>query len=243
MPTTNPPLSSDDLNEIQEEADSTTVSLSDADKQPIQSNVVASHGNPNHTHHKGPRCSTNKKTGTSEKQSLKRRGSSVSRVDVDFFDHDGVQQLTRTLTEMSNQNGQSRRSPSEDTETTLSTGENFDFEKTLRIIGKKCVVCLSSLTFHSSAHPRFDESEIKRRQLGVVFQNLRVIGLGSAASHKQTIASVLNPFNLIGAIHTMRHPPLRDILSDFNGVIRPGEMLRKLSFGFQIYHTRSFPRF
>ena len=37
---------------------------------------------------------------------------------------------------------------------------------------------------------------------------------------------MLNPLNLLEKIRSLRHPALRDILSGFNGVVRPGEMLR-----------------
>jgi ATP-binding cassette subfamily G (WHITE) protein 2 (SNQ2) len=32
--------------------------------------------------------------------------------------------------------------------------------------------------------------------------------------------------NIVRAVQSFRHPPLRDILTDFEGVVRPGEMLR-----------------
>lgn len=51
-------------------------------------------------------------------------------------------------------------------------------------------------------------------------------GLGGSASYQETIASVLNPLNLVEKIRNMRHPPVRDILTGFEGVVRPGEMLR-----------------
>lgn len=37
---------------------------------------------------------------------------------------------------------------------------------------------------------------------------------------------MLNPLNILGGIRNMRHPVARDILNDFSGVVRPGEMLR-----------------
>ncbi|KZT00050.1 uncharacterized protein LAESUDRAFT_739756 [Laetiporus sulphureus 93-53] len=70
-----------------------------------------------------------------------------------------------------------------------------------------------------------EKLEIKSRELGVVFEKLRVVGLGAIASHQPTIASMLNPLNLLRQINYLRHPPLRDILTDFEGVVKPGEML------------------
>lgn len=76
---------------------------------------------------------------------------------------------------------------------------------------------------------RKDEAEIKTRQLGVLFQDLGVVGLGASASHQMTLGSIFNPLNLIRSIQSIRHPHLRNILTNFEGVVRPGEMLRTFS--------------
>lgn len=73
---------------------------------------------------------------------------------------------------------------------------------------------------------RGDESDIKRRELGVSFEDLRVVGLGSATSYQETLGSMLNLLSFFRSFHEHRHPALRDILSGFDGVVRPGEMLR-----------------
>ena len=36
---------------------------------------------------------------------------------------------------------------------------------------------------------------------------------------------MLNPINILGAIQTLRHPPINTILKYFKGVVRPGQML------------------
>jgi ATP-binding cassette, subfamily G (WHITE), member 2, SNQ2 len=74
--------------------------------------------------------------------------------------------------------------------------------------------------------PRREEANIKSRELGVYFENLRVVGLGASASIAPTLGSLLNPLNLLNTIRAIRHPPVRDILNGFEGVVRPGEMLR-----------------
>jgi hypothetical protein len=58
-----------------------------------------------------------------------------------------------------------------------------------------------------------------------MFRDLRVVGLGSSASYIPTLGSMFNPMSILEAIQNARHPPLRDILSGFEGAIRPGEML------------------
>ncbi|KAJ7476163.1 pleiotropic drug resistance ABC transporter [Mycena latifolia] len=140
----------------------------------------------------------------------KRRSSSVSRVDVDFFDPAGVQGLQRTVTNISQRSAKRRpKAESIDSEVTLNPGDGpFDLEKTLKFIRRK-----------------LEEAEIERRELGVVFQDLRVVGLGASASFLPTLGSTLNPLSIIEKIQTMRNPPLRNILDGFSGVVRPGEML------------------
>ncbi|KAH9077824.1 ABC-2 type transporter-domain-containing protein [Lactarius deliciosus] len=98
-------------------------------------------------------------------------------------------------------------SESSETLSVPATGP-FDFGKTLRTIMKKR-----------------DRAGIQSRELGVMFRDLRVVGLGAATSYQPTIGSFFNPRVIIENIQALRHPPLRDILSGFEGVVRPGEML------------------
>lgn len=66
------------------------------------------------------------------------------------------------------------------------------------------------------------------RELGIMFKDLKVVGLGASASYQPTLGSLMNPLNMLESIKTLRHPPIKDIISNFEGVIRPGEMLREL---------------
>ncbi|KAF8345691.1 pleiotropic drug resistance ABC transporter, partial [Amanita rubescens] len=140
-------------------------------------------------------------------------------VNVDHFDPSGVEQLRQTLSHLSvaspngtpsNQdvNEEMRSVDSEATLGGVGLGENFDFEKTLREYLR-----------------RGEEAGIKRRDLGVGFWNLRVVGLGAAASQQTTFGSIFNPMNIVNLVRRLRHPPVRDIISGFEGVVRPGEML------------------
>ena len=75
---------------------------------------------------------------------------------------------------------------------------------------------------------RENDSDIKRRELGVCFSGLRVLGVGATASHQETVGSMLNPKVIWQACRSSLRPPAtRTILHDFNGVMRPGEMLRE----------------
>ncbi|TDL15090.1 pleiotropic drug resistance ABC transporter [Rickenella mellea] len=86
--------------------------------------------------------------------------------------------------------------------------QNFDFEGTLRTVLQKR-----------------GDSDIKGRELGVVFEDLSVIGLGATAKYQPTLGSMFNPVRMLDAIQELRHPPVRNILTGFEGVVRPGEML------------------
>ncbi|OSD01072.1 pleiotropic drug resistance ABC transporter [Trametes coccinea BRFM310] len=155
---------------------------------------------------------------------LRRTTSSASHVDIGHFDPQGVEQLRRTMTaqsQMSNadalrrcntRHGESRSAQTHSGASDLTLAGQmegpFDFEKALR-----------------NAFRKLDESDIKRRDLGVMFQDLRVVGVGAAASYQPTLGSSLNPLNLIRNVRAALHPATRDILTGFNGVVRPGEML------------------
>ena len=77
---------------------------------------------------------------------------------------------------------------------------------------------------------RLEGAGITPRTVGVYFKDLRVVGTGATSSFQNTVGSTLNPKVVYDNIrHTLR-PETRDILSGFNGVIRPGEMLRKFPF-------------
>ncbi|KAF7439739.1 hypothetical protein PC9H_000075 [Pleurotus ostreatus] len=72
---------------------------------------------------------------------------------------------------------------------------------------------------------RRESAGIEPRRLGVLFEELEVIGLGASARHQPTLGSLFNPMEILRGIQSKRHPPLRSILSGFEGVVRPGEML------------------
>lgn len=72
---------------------------------------------------------------------------------------------------------------------------------------------------------REEGDDIRLRELGVMFRDLRVIGVGASTALQPTVGSQFSPRSLLSAINNWRRPPLRDILSGFEGVVRPGEML------------------
>ena len=163
-----------------------------------------------------------------------------SRVSMGFFDPEGVRKLSRTLSRLSAQSNEepsSEEGPEISEDALKPGGDRFDFGKAVKVYLRKYVLRVSSTRDILNAFAfRRGEAGIKTRQLGVLFENLGVVGLGASASHQQTLGSIFNPMNIVRAIQYLRHPPLRDILTDFEGVIRPGEMLRKtLSITLYIY--------
>ncbi|KAH8118882.1 ABC-2 type transporter-domain-containing protein [Phellopilus nigrolimitatus] len=175
-------------------------------------------------HHHGADDGDEKPAGGGLK---KRRGSAAnsSRVALDHFDPEGVHELKRTLTQQSAAArsmhslhpapvpplpGQISSAQSTLGSTVVSDAEQekFDLGKHLKDIVK-----------------RQEEQSITPRELGVVFKDLRVQGLGSAASYQPTVGSMFNPLLIPEKIRQAIHPPVRDILSGFEGVVNPGEML------------------
>ncbi|KIY72686.1 pleiotropic drug resistance ABC transporter [Cylindrobasidium torrendii FP15055 ss-10] len=121
-------------------------------------------------------------------------------VAVDFFDPGGVDNLRRTLSQQSH-------TAHRDSNATLDAG-SFNIENVLQDLLR-----------------RRDDKGFKTRSLGVAFSELAVVGLGSSTAHQPTIASVLDPRNLVHVVQNVLHPPTRTILDGFEGVVRPGEML------------------
>ncbi|KAH7929251.1 hypothetical protein BV22DRAFT_1192162 [Leucogyrophana mollusca] len=147
--------------------------------------------------------------------------ASATHVPFDHFDAVGVAQLHRTLTSQSQaSNGTNAKinlTPPEpndrfgDSRSSVSTAYNedsFDFEHVLK-----------------DAVRRRGEEGINARELGVMFQDLRVVGIGARASFQPTIGSLFNPAAILKNISAMRHPPVRNILEGFEGIVTPGEML------------------
>ncbi|KAG0701456.1 ABC-2 type transporter-domain-containing protein [Suillus ampliporus] len=92
--------------------------------------------------------------------------------------------------------------------TSIKNEQDFDFEYVLRDLMKR----------------RHDEG-IKDRHLGVMFKDLRVIGAGSRTSIQPTVGDPFNPSTILRKISQRRHPSTKHILSGFEGVVAPGEML------------------
>ncbi|GAB1527106.1 ATP-binding cassette transporter snq2 [Rhizoctonia solani] len=145
-------------------------------------------------------------------------------VPADHFDVEGCAALSPTLSrssqrrrpELINENARENSSGSgtqrPESVGTLVQGEpdngKFDFAHHVRALLNQA-----------------DDEDIKHRQLSVGFTDLTVQGLGAAAKYQPTIWSIWSPKAIKQGIQQARHPPVKDILSNFNGVVRSGEML------------------
>lgn len=108
--------------------ENTNISEDVSPSAPTDSNIVDSlRKTPQHPHHEH-----------APHHGRPRRGSSVSHVDVDFFDRPGFNQLQRTLTEISRHRREQHKGDSEsstDSDVTLALGDGpFDLERTARAI-------------------------------------------------------------------------------------------------------------
>lgn len=72
--------------------------------------------------------------------------------------------------------------------------------------------------------------EEKTRHVGVVFKNLTVKGMGLGAALQPTVGDIFLTIpraikGLFSKQQVARKPPVRELLSDFTGCIKPGEMV------------------
>ncbi|CEL55831.1 hypothetical protein RSOLAG1IB_01843 [Rhizoctonia solani AG-1 IB] len=137
-------------------------------------------------------------------------------VPANYFDNEGCEQLTRTLSQLSQpQVNDAQATPASDQSSALGTlvedgaeEEKFDFENRVR-----------------TTLDRMDEEGIKHRELGVGFVDLTVRGLGAAAKYQETVLSMISPTQWLHKLGELRHPPVKDILTGFTGTVKSGEML------------------
>lgn len=122
------------LNDIVEETPSGSVSRVASQPTLFNGDIPATQDAPHLQHQEHSPFSTSPTPG-------RRRGnSSVSRVDVDFFDPAGVQELRRTLTQQHDEEKAKGHRSSTSSDRTLDVkteDEPFDFAKTLREIVRK----------------------------------------------------------------------------------------------------------
>ncbi|KAI5117931.1 hypothetical protein M0805_009439 [Coniferiporia weirii] len=76
---------------------------------------------------------------------------------------------------------------------------------------------------------QYDTQHTAPRNLGLAFKDLCIFGLDTSPSSgcaiQPTLGSVLNPLEWMKSLFRMRHQRARRIISGFEGVVNPGEML------------------
>ncbi|WFD27171.1 hypothetical protein MNAN1_002167 [Malassezia nana] len=83
------------------------------------------------------------------------------------------------------------------------------------------LACLLRETYAQS-----DERGNQRRMMGIAFRDLRVTGFGTGAQLNETFGSLLlSPIRLFSSIQSILHRPVKTILEDVEGCVKPGEML------------------
>ncbi|KIY47177.1 hypothetical protein FISHEDRAFT_66171 [Fistulina hepatica ATCC 64428] len=140
-------------------------------------------------------------------------------VSVEFFDPVGVTELRRTLSLP-----HAARLSVKASEATLNPGKGD--EKNFSTVSEKKV--LEEFDFEGTVHQvlqRREEANVPSRELGIVFEDLNVTGRGSDADYMPTFGSRINPLDALRGLWGMRNPHTRPILTGFEGVVRPGEML------------------
>ncbi|KAG6888337.1 hypothetical protein C0995_009084 [Termitomyces sp. Mi166 len=180
------------------------VSSSELSELPTHEAVQAHNVYNHHRHSTSPQPNQPEESKDSPEQ---RRASRHSHVDVDFFDPEGVRRLSKRLSHAAASERNEQIEPFS-SDATLTAGGPFSLEKTLKMVVEK----------KQAAH-------IQSRELGVLFENLRVRGLGSSAAYFPTVWSMINPMTIFQQLQLLRNPPLRNIIEGFEGVVRPGEML------------------
>jgi hypothetical protein len=73
---------------------------------------------------------------------------------------------------------------------------------------------------------RAKEQGLRRRNAGVLFRSLVVLGYGSEFTHQNTVGTVASGvFRIKDTIQSHRHPPMKTILYSMDGCVKEGEML------------------
>ena len=103
--------------------------------------------------------------------------------------------------------------------------ESVDFGEALRHSVKLCVKAFSFLLGLINHLVSRKDANVKSRNLGVVFHDLEVIGKGTSALYQPTIGTIFNPVCTVENVRAARQAPLKTILTGFEGVVKPGEML------------------
>ena len=126
---------------------------------------------------------------------------------------------------------QNVQAPSEEDSTSLQTPSEGALEDLIPQLTRRGTINVDSPYFSTEMFLRnilvkAEEQGLKRRNAGVIFRSLMVLGYGSEFTHQNTIGTVATGLLRIkDTIRQRRHPPMKTILYTMDGVVKEGEML------------------
>ena len=133
-------------------------------------------------------------------------------VSVDALDPDGVSELSGQFVAEAEKEKSGITDPEKGAELTydpFATAGKFDFRAYMQKI-----VAEDQSRSHAP------------REMGLVFRDLNVTGYGTGAKFHQNVGSLfLEPFRKLANIRNIVHRPVKHILHDVTGCVKPGEML------------------
>jgi ATP-binding cassette subfamily G (WHITE) protein 2 (SNQ2) len=182
---------------------------------PVEEHVVLDHGDSSDSEHEED-VATTKRTAPVARPTLQSRQSKP------MTEEDLFRALSRRRT--SQANGLSKRN-------TGATGHSADEDDEIN--------ALMSKMFGRTRQEASEEE--KTRHQGVIFKHLTVKGMGIGAALQPSVGDfLLNPGRFFKNLFTKGprkaagKPPVRTIIDDFSGCIRPGEMV--LVLGYVVHH-------
>ena len=122
-------------------------------------------------------------------------------------------------------------SPSEEDSSSVQTPSEGALEELIPQLTRRGTINVDSPYFSTEKFIRTvlakaKEQGLKRRNAGVLFRSLVVLGYGSEFTHQNTVGTVATGFLRIrDTIRARRHPPMKTILYSMDGVVKEGEML------------------
>jgi len=121
--------------------------------------------------------------------------------------------------------------PSEEDSSSLQTPSEGALEELIPQLTRRGTINVNSPYFSTEKFIRnmlvkAEEQGLKRRNTGVTFRSLVVLGYGSEFTHQNTVGTVATGlFRIKDTIRQRRHPPMKTILYTMDGVVKEGEML------------------
>lgn len=126
-----------------------------------------------------------------------------------YLSGQSMQSMQRALSNRQDQHGDAEKGELKSTFDPFDANGKFDFERYLQTMFE-----------------RADQADILHRRMGLGFSNLTVTGVGSGFGLQDTVPSLFTEvLRLPQHIASFFHPPVKQIVRDLEGCVKPGEML------------------